>query len=171
MKPKTKVILGFAIFFIAAASVIGYGYYAELREPHDFGEFTVDVPLGSEFEDISSKYDTGGYNFVKSYRCKDKDLTISIFDKNYIENTFETNTGDEIDFGKSVLEHFLGMKNADINKTSENICICTVNQRIGGSIDTDVAGIYNDDEHFIIVEGGDTDFIQNITNSIKIKNS
>ncbi|WP_458456924.1 hypothetical protein [Methanobrevibacter sp.] len=98
-------------------------------------------------------------------------MTISIFDKNYIENTFETNTCDEIDFGKSVLEHFLGMKNAEISKTSENISICTVNQRIGGSIDTDVAGIYNDDEHFIIVEGGDSEFIQNITNSIKIKNS
>ncbi|WP_458456923.1 hypothetical protein [Methanobrevibacter sp.] len=55
MKPKTKVILGFAIFFIAAASIIGYSYYAELREPYDFGEFTVDVPWGSEFEDISSK--------------------------------------------------------------------------------------------------------------------
>jgi len=30
MKPKTKVILGFAIFFITAAAIIGYGYYAEL---------------------------------------------------------------------------------------------------------------------------------------------
>lgn len=67
MKPKTKVILGFAIFFITAAAIIGYGYYAELREPYDFGEFTVEVPLGSEFDDIRSEYDTGDYDFVKSY--------------------------------------------------------------------------------------------------------
>ena len=65
----------------------------------------------------------------------------------------------------------MGIKNPQINQSSENITFFIINSRINGEIDTDVAGIYNDDDHFIIVEGGDVEFIKQITNSIKIKNS
>ena len=64
----------------------------------------------------------------------------------------------------------MGMKNGKLSKSSENISFYIINQRMGNGIDSDVAGLYNDDKHFIIVEGSDVDFIKNITNSIKIKN-
>jgi hypothetical protein len=39
---------------------------------------------------------------------------------------------------------------------------------IDGKQDTDVAVIYHDDTHYIIVEGGDVEFITGIAESIKI---
>ena len=151
--------------------LIGYSYYAEQTEPYDFGEFTIDVPLGSKFKDVTSRYDSENYNIGKAYICTDKDLIISIFDKHYIENTYEMNTGDKIDFGKSLLGHLHGENKYKINESSENLTFFILNHRVKGVIDTDVAGVYNDDDHLIIVEGGDIEFIEKIANSIKIKNT
>lgn len=165
MKPKTKVIFYLILFFVVAGVLIGYGFYAETTKTVDFREFSVKVPQMCEFEDISEKYNS---SFIKSYRCTSMDLTITTFNKAYIESAYQINTGDQIDFGKSALENLLGYHNPKVEKTSENTTIYIINTRVNRQIDTDVAGIYNDDSHFIIVEGGDVEFIEQIVKSIKI---
>ena len=93
------------------------------------------------------------------------------FDKDYLENTYEYNTGNKIDFGKEVLEQLSGFENPKVNKSSENITFFITNTRVNGYIDCDVAGVYNDNNHFIIVEGGDIELIEKVTNSIKINDN
>lgn len=166
MKPKHKVVLYLSLFFIAALSLAAYGFYCETTKTVDFNEFSLEVPLYVEIENMSEKSD-----FILIYRAKNIDLTVSSFDKEYIESTYTANTGAEIDFGKSVLENLNGFSNPKINKSSENITFYISNTRVDGQIDCDVAGVYNDDEHFIIVEGGDVELIEKITNSIKINDN
>ena len=165
MKPKQKVILFLIIFFVVAGILIGYGFYAETTKTVDFKEFSVETPSMCEFEDISSRYNS---TFIKSYRCTSMDLTITSFNKTYIESKYTENTGNQIDFGKGVLDNLLGFHNPKVENISENSTLYITNTRVNSQIDTDVAGIYNDDNHFIIVEGGDVEFIKQITNSIKI---
>ncbi|WP_407376289.1 hypothetical protein [Methanobrevibacter sp.] len=170
MKPKQKVVLYLSLFFIAALSLVAYGFYAETTKVIEFEEFSVEVPVETEIENITNEYKSN-YDFITVYRAKNIDLTISSFDKQYIENTYSSNTGEEIDFGKSVLENLNNFNNPKINKSSENITFYISNTRVDGQIDCDVAGVYNDDNHFIIVEGGDVELIEKITNSIKINDN
>ena len=95
MNGKQKIIIGMILFFVAAGLLIGYGFYAETTKIVDFNEFTVETPQMCEFEDISSRYNS---TFIKSYRCTSMDLTITTFDKEYIESTYQLNTGNPIDF-------------------------------------------------------------------------
>ena len=167
MNEKRKVILYLSIFFVCAFLLIGYGYYAESTKTFTFDEFSVEAPQMCEFEDISSKYNS---TFMKTYRATNMDLTISIFDKNYIEDTYNLHTGDTVDFGKTSLEKLMDFHNPKVNKTSDNVTLFITNTRVNGQIDTDVGGVYNDDNHLIIVEGGDVELIEEISNSIKILN-
>ncbi|WP_458402709.1 hypothetical protein [Methanobrevibacter sp.] len=170
MKPKQKVVLYLTLFFIAALSLVAYGFYAETTKVVDFGEFSVEVPVEAEIENITDEYKSK-HDFITVFRAKNIDLTISSFDKNYIESNYASNTGEEIDFGKSVLENLNDFSNPKINKSSENITFYISNTRVDNQIDCDVAGVYNDDNHFIIVEGGDVELIEKITNSIKINDN
>ena len=165
MNGKQKIIIGMILFFVAAGLLIGYGFYAETTKIVDFNEFTVETPQMCEFEDISSRYNS---TFIKSYRCTSMDLTITTFDKEYIESTYQLNTGNPIDFGKSAVKNILSFNNPKIENLSENATLYIVNTRVNGQINTDVAGIYNDNDHFIIVEGGDVELIEQITKSIRI---
>lgn len=170
MKPKQKVVLYLSLFFIASICLLAYSFYGESTKEADFGEFSIQVPPDSEFENITKEY-SGEHNFTKSYGCKNIDLTVTSFDKDYLENTYEYNTGNKIDFGKEVLEKLSGFENPKVNKSSENITFFITNTRVDGYIDCDVAGVYNDNDHFIIVEGGDIELIEKVTNSIKINDN
>ena len=170
MKPKQKVILYLSIFFVAALLLVAYGFYAQSEKEYDFGEFSIKAPINCEFENVTEEY-TSQYDMGTVYRCKNIDLTITSFDKQYIEDTYQSNTGDTIDFGESILDELLSMENPKINKISNTSTLFISNTRVNGQIDCDVAGIYNDNKHLIIVEGGDIEFIENVTKSIKINDN
>lgn len=170
MNGKQKIIISLILFFVAAGLLIGYGFYAETTKIVDFNEFTIETPQMCEFEDISSRYNSSGNDFAKSFRCTNMDLTITTFDKEYIESTYEMNTGNPIDFGKSAVKNILSYDNPKVENLSENATLYIVNTRVNGQIDTDVAGIYDDNDHFIIVEGGDVELVEQITKSIIITN-
>ena len=56
----------------------------------------------------------------------------------------------------------------NVTELSDKLTRCINTQVIDGANDTDVAVIYHDDTHYIIVEGGDVEFITQIAQSIKI---
>ena len=95
-------------------------------------------------------------------------MIISSFNKTYLEENYQMNTGETIDSGKYIIGQLTGNSNLEINETSGNTTLFVEKTLINGHVDTDVAGVYNDDDHFIIIEGGDIDFIKNVTYSLKI---
>lgn len=170
MKPKQKVILGLSIFFIAALIIVAYGFYAESTAIYDFGEFSIKAPRNCEFEDVTYQYSSDP-NMGSVYRCKNIDLTITSFNKQYVESSYRANTGDNIDFSKEVLQDIISVSDPQINRISDTTTLFISNTRVNGQIDCDVAGVYEDDGHLIIVEGGDIEFIENITKSIEINDN
>lgn len=138
------------------------------QKPLILANSVFEVPQTAEFIDVSSEYSTDKYSFVTSYRCTSIDLTISSFNKTYLEENYRINTGETIESGKYIIEQLTGNSDLGINETSGNTTIFVEKTLINGQVDTDVAGVYNDDDHLIIIEGGDIDFIKNITYSLKI---
>jgi hypothetical protein len=134
------------------------------KETEKFEEFSIEVPAGTSFGKVIEN-DT----MVKEmYRCYGEDLTVTSFDKAYIEDTYYENTGKHIDFAESLLKNMSGSDNAEVNKISKNLTQIIQRSNVNGYSDTDVACIYHDDDHVIIVEGGDVDFITGIAESVRI---
>lgn len=164
MNNKQKVIFGTLIFIILSALFVGYLFYIDQSETYSFGNFSIEAPKGYEFKDISDEYENN--SFMKVYRCVNEDLTVSSIDKNYIESTYYNNTGVVIDFNKLCNDNI--KRSAKVVNETNNLT--TYVQTGYGHFDRDVAVVYRDDSHFIIIEGGDMEFISKIGNSIKILN-
>lgn len=134
-----------------------------LNTTHEFEEFSVEVPFGTEFINMTS---FGDATIKEMYRANGEDLTITSFDKEYIEDTYFKQTGKHIDYSKGLYENFTG--SGDVTRISENLTRTVITTDIDGYNDTDAACIYMNGNHIIIVEGGDVDFITHIGESIKI---
>lgn len=91
-------------------------------------------------------------------------MTITSFDKTYIENEYFAETGEKINYTNSLINHLKKDKNINITKLSDNLTRGIEKT----DTDIDVAVIYHDNNHVILVEGGDIEFITEIANSIKI---
>ena len=163
MKTSAKIFFGIIIFIIAAG-LIGSLYYGDQKEVEVFGEFSAEVPSGSYFFNLTPNDAT----INEMYRCDGKDLTITSFDQKYIENEYHKQTGKTIDYDESLLENISHGENVKAEKISDNITRIIQTTTINGQQDTDVACVYSDNVHLIIVEGGDVDFITEIANSIRI---
>ena len=160
-KTKRNMIIIIIALLLLASIVIFLNFQKETEE---FEEFSVEVPLGTSFGKVIEN-DT----LIKEmYRCYGEDLTITSFDKAYVEDTYYNNTGEKIDFAKSMMENMSKNDNNKMNEISANLTQIIEKSNINGHEDTDVACIYHDDDHVIIVEGGDEDFITEIAESIRI---
>ena len=160
-KLKRNVI----ILIISLLILAGIGLYLNsLTETAEFEEFSVEVPFGSSFFTMTPD---GDMTIKEMYRCTSEDLTITSFDKKYIEDTYYNNTGEQIDFFKGLLEN-QSTGNNEITNISENTTRIVETSNINGHMDSDVACIYHDDDHVILVEGGDVEFITKIAQSIKL---
>ncbi|MBR4447885.1 hypothetical protein [Methanobrevibacter sp.] len=155
-KLKRNVI----ILIISLLILVGIGLYLNsITETAEFEEFTVEVPFGSSFYTMTPEDKT----IKEKYRCTNEDLTITSFDKGYIEDTYYNNTGEHFDYAKGLMAN-LTADNDNTSTISKNLT--RIIQTSDG--DTDVACIYHDDNHVIIIEGGDVELITNIAESIKI---
>ena len=174
MNKTKRNLLIIIVFMLFLTSIVVFLNFQ--KETVEFEDFSVEVPLGSSFGKVREN-DT----LIKEmYRCYGEDLTITSFDKGYVEDTYYNNTGERIDFSKSMIENISGSDNDEMKELSPNLTqiiqktdmngyedtdvACIMN----GYEDTDVACIYHDDEHVIIIEGGDEKFITEIAKSIKM---
>lgn len=162
MKKKNRNTL-ILIFIIAVLIAIGFGLNNQ-KETVNFKEFSVEVPAGTKFMDL----DLDDPTIKEGHRSRSDDLTITSFNKQYIENEYYSQNGEKIDFTKSSIENMTQNKANNVTKLSDKLTRCINTQVIDGANDTDVAVIYHDDTHYIIVEGGDVEFITQIAQSIKI---
>ena len=152
------------IIIISLLILAGIGLYLNsMTETVEFEEFSIEAPLGSSFFTMESDDGT----VKEMYRCANEDLTITSFDKNYIEEAYYNNTGERFDYAEGLINN-LSAGNGKTSVISENITRIVQTSDIGGYEDSDVACIYHDDSHVIIVEGGDVDFITRIAESIRI---
>lgn len=162
MKKKNRNTL---ILLFVIVVLIGIGFALnDLKETVEFEEFSIEVPAGSNFTDL----DTDDPIIKEGHRSMNDDLTITSFNKEYIENEYYQQHGESMDFTKSSIENMTQGKQNNVTKLSDNLTRCIMTQMIDGKQDTDVAVIYHDDTHYIIVEGGDVEFITGIAESIKI---
>lgn len=162
MKKKNRNTL-ILLFAIVALIAIGFALN-DLKETVKFEEFSVEVPAGSNFTDL----DTDDPIIKEGHRSMNDDLTITSFNKEYIENEYYSQHGKSMDFTKSSIENMTKDETNNVTELSDNLIQCIQTQTIDGKQDIDVAVIYHDDTHYIIVEGGDVDFITEIAKSIKI---
>ena len=161
---EKKLKRNIIILILALLILTGIGLFLNsMTETVEFEEFSVEVPLGSSFFTM----DTDDPTIREMYRCANEDLTITSFDKEYIEDTYYNNTGEHFDYVKGMLNN-LSTDNSEISSVNENVTRIVQTSNIDGYIDTDVACIYHDGSHVIIIEGGDVDFITKIAQSIKI---
>ncbi len=160
-KLKRNIIILIIILLILA----GIGLFLNsMTETVEFEEFSIEAPLGSSFYSMT----TGNDTIIKEmYRCANEDLTITSFDKGYVEEAYYNDTGEHFDFAQGMLNN-LTAGNSETSKINENITQIILTSDINGYADTDVACIYHDDDHVIIIEGGDVDFITRTAESIKI---
>lgn len=163
MKTSGKIFFGIIIFIIVAA-IIGSLYYGDEKEVQVFGEFSAEVPSGSDFFNVTPDDET----IKEMYRCDGEDLTITSFDQKYIEKEYHKQTGKTIDYDESLLENITQGENVKVDKISDNVTRIVQTTAINGQTDTDVACVYSDNVHLIIVEGGDVNFITEIGKSIRI---
>ncbi|MBQ2665865.1 hypothetical protein [Methanobrevibacter sp.] len=157
---KNVIILIMSLLILAGIGL----YLNSMTETVEFEEFSVEVPLGSSFVTMTPEDRV----IKEMYRCTSEDLTITSFDKKYIEDKYFDNTGQHIDFFKGLLEN-QSTDNDEISNISENITRIVQTSHIDGYEDTDVACIYHDDDHVIFIEGGDVEFITKISESIRIR--
>ena len=158
-KNRNTLIL---IFIIVILIAIGFGLNNQ-KETVKFEEFSVEVPAGSKFVDL----DLDDPTIKEGHRSRNDDLTITSFNKQYIENEYYSQNGEKIDFTESSIENMTQDDTNNITELSDNLTRCITTQVIDGANDTDVAVIYHDDTHYIIVEGGDVDFITKLHNQSK----
>lgn len=152
------------ILIMALAILAGIGLYLHTQtETFEFDEFSIEGPFGSSFSTMIPQDRT----VKERHRCTNEDLTITSFDKNYIEEAYYNNTGEHIDYFKGLLNN-ISTDNSEISNISDNITKIIQKSDIDGYVDTDVACIYHDDDHVIIVEGGDEYLITKVAESIKI---
>ena len=162
MKKKNRNTL-ILLFVIVVLIAIGFALN-DLKETVEFEEFSVEVPAGSNFTDL----DTDDPIIKEGHRSMNDDLTITSFNKEYIENEYYEEHGESMDFTESSIENMTKDKANNVTELSDNLTRCVLTQNISGTPDTDVGVIYHDDTHYIIVEGGDVEFITGIAESIKI---
>ncbi|WP_462316127.1 hypothetical protein [Methanobrevibacter sp.] len=160
-KTKRNILIILIVLLLLSSIVIFLNFQKETVE---FGDFSIEVPLGTSFGKVREN-DT---MIKEMYRCYGEDLTITSFNKTYVEDTYNQNTGEKIDFTKSLIENLTGSNNSETKDISSNLTQITHKSSINGHEDTDVACIYHDDGHLIIIEGGDEDFITEIAESIQI---
>lgn len=158
---KRNIIIIIIILLILA----GIGLFLNsMTETVEFEEFSIEAPLRSSFYSMTPDND----NTIKEmYRCSNEDLTITSFNKEYIEETYYNDTGERFDFAEGMLNN-ISAGNSETSKINENITRIILTSDIDGYADTDVACIYHDDNHVIIIEGGDVDLITRTAESIKI---
>jgi hypothetical protein len=148
------------ILIISLLILVGIGLYLNsITETAEFEEFSLEVPFGSSFYAMTPEDET----IKEKYRCTNEDLTVTSFDKGYIEDAYYNNTGEHIDYAEELLDN-LTADNDNTSTISKNLT--RIIQTSDG--DTDVACIYHDDNHVIIIEGGDVQLITNIAESIKL---
>ncbi len=157
---KRNVLIIIAIIIIL--SVVGLCIHS-LNTTYEFDEFSIEVPLGTDFVNMTS---FGDETINEMYRANGEDLTITSFDKKYIEDTYFKQTGKHIDYSKGLYENFTAT--GEITQINDNLTRSVITSDIDGYSDTDVACLYIDDGHVIIVEGGDIDFVTQVGDSIKI---
>ena len=160
-KTKRNMLIILIALLLLASIVIFLNFQKETVE---FEDFSVEVPLGSSFGKVREN-DT---MINGMYRCYGEDLTITSFNKTYVEEEYYKNSGETIDFTKSMIKHMGEDDNNKMNEISPNLTRIIDKSIINGQEDTDVACIYHDDDHLIIIEGGDEDFITEIAESIQI---
>ena len=162
MNKTKRNLLIIIVFMLFLTSIVVFLNFQ--KETVEFEDFSVEVPLGSSFGKVREN-DT----LIKEmYRCYGEDLTITSFDKGYVEDTYYNNTGERIDFSKSMIENISGSENDEMKELSPNLTQIIQKTDMNGYEDTDVACIYHDDDHVIIIEGGDEKFITEIAKSIRI---
>lgn len=167
MKTSGKIFFGI-IFFIIIAALIASMYYGNQRETFEFEEFSIDAPMGSIFENYSVSSDP---TVKEMHRSLNDDLTITSFNKTYIENEYYRQNGEKINYTESLINHLKEDKNNNVTKISNNLTSCIQTSRIMGiGEDTDVAFIFHDEDHVIFIEGGDVNFIKEVAESIRILN-
>ena len=153
------------IIIISLLILVGIGLFLNsMTETVEFEEFSIEAPIGSSFYSIAPDVDK---TIKEMYRCSNEDLTITSFDKDYIENAYYTDSGERFNFVEGMLNNISG-ENSETIKINENITRIIQTSYIDGYTDTDVACIYHDDSHVIIIEGGDVDFITKTAESIRI---
>lgn len=161
-KITRNVLIVLLIIIIAAA--IGF-YLDSLKETVEFEEFTIEAPMGSDFENLTPSDDL---TVKEQYRSMNDDLTITSFNKQYIEDEYYSLTGEMINYTEMLMDHLSEDESYNITKISDNLTSYIFTANINGYEDTDVAILYTDENHIIMVEGGDVEFITEIANSIKI---
>ena len=153
------------IIIISLLILVGIGLFLNsMTETVEFEEFSIEAPIGSSFYSIAPDIDK---TIKEMYRCTNEDLTITSFDKDYIENAYYADSGERFNFVEGMLNNISG-ENSETIKINDNITRIIQTSNIDGYEDTDVACIYQDNDHVIIIEGGDVDFITKIAESIKI---
>lgn len=157
---RNVLILIISLLILAGAGI----FLNSLTETVEFEEFSIEAPLGSSFYSMTPDNDR---TIKEMYRCSNEDLTITSFDKGYIEEAYYNDTGERFDYAEGVLDNLSG-ENSETIKINENITRIIQTSNINGYLDTDVACIYHDNDHVIIIEGGDVDFITKTAESIKI---
>jgi hypothetical protein len=165
MKQSGKIFFAVIIFIIIAGLIASF-YYGDIKETVEFNEFSIEIQSkNNDFIDMPTD------DLIKEmYRCDSEDLTITSFDKNYIEKTYQNQTGEPIDFTQGLIRNLSDNNNSNIENLTDNLTRIIQTSNIDGYEDSDVAVIYHDDAHVIIVEGGDVDLITEVGESIKIKN-
>lgn len=99
---KRNVLIIIALIIILSG--VGLCLHS-LNTTHEFEEFSIEVPFGTEFVNMTS---FGDETIKEMYRANGEDLTITSFDKNYIEDTYFNQTGRHIDYSKGFNENFIG---------------------------------------------------------------
>ena len=160
---EKKLKRNIIILIISLLILAGIGLYLNsLTQSVEFEEFSVEVPLGSSFYGMPHDQ-----TIKEKYRCVDEDLTITSFDKEFIEEAYYNSTGEHFDYTAGLLNNLSG-DNDNTTNITDNITRIVQTSDIDGYEDTDVACIYHDDAHVIIIEGGDVNFITKISQSLKI---
>ena len=153
------------ILIICLLILVGIGLFLNsMTETVEFEEFSIEAPLGSSFYTMTPDSDK---TIKEMYRCTNEDLTITSFDKVYIEEAYYNDTGERFNYTEGLLNNITSENDKTI-KINENITRIIQTSYIDGYTDTDVACIYHDDSHVIIIEGGDVDFITKTAESIRI---
>ena len=160
-KLKRNIIILIIILLILA----GIGLFLNsMTETVEFEEFSIEAPLGSAFYSMTTDNDT---MIKEMYRCANEDLTITSFDRGYVEEAYYNDTGKHFDFAEAMINN-ISAGNSERSEINQNITRIILTSDIDGYADTDVACIYHDDDHVIIIEGGDVDFITRTAESVKI---
>lgn len=134
------------------------------KQSVEFDEFSIEAPFASSFMNMTPEDDL---TVREMYRCTSEDLTITSFDKTYIENEYYAQNGEKINYTEGLLNQ-LKNDSDDFSKLSDNLTLIVQTMNIDGYADADIAAVYHDDSHVIIVEGGDVGFITDTAKSIKI---